>query len=153
MGDAELRYYGARQFSAQWRATLMALAGELFDNFSEEEALGFFRQIGIRLSRDLQLPVVETLEALEAAINTRLAEMDWGVMRLTVEDAAIAIHHNCYPGQFLDLSEADAWRKAFSAILEGLYTVWLQTQGGRAEMAARRRDGSDLEGFEFAYGL
>ena len=150
--DADLRYLAARQFSPQWRAVLLAMADELFENFSAQEAWGFYRQIGLRVSRDVALPPVKTLDELEASLNVVLAEMDWGFVSLSLADSAIAIQHRAYPGLHLDDPNGH-WRRAFTAILEGVYTIWLQSQGGRPEMTATHREGGSDDVLEFSYGL
>lgn len=149
--EPDLRYLADRQFGAQWRGVLLSLAAELSENFSADEAKGFFRQIGVRAAAAETLQVVETIDGLEAILNTKLAELDWGYAALTVEDGAIVIRHRSYPGQHLEGGEI--WRQAYGALLEGVYTVWLQTQGGRAEMEAKLRNDLGVDGFEFAYGL
>lgn len=151
--NPDLAYLAERQFSPQWRDFLRTMAVELYGNFSAEEARGFFRQIGQRMAAEVKLPVVETLDGLEGVLNGRLSAMDWGRVKLTVEDDAIAIRHSAYPGQHLDEAASDVWRRAFAAVLEGVYTVWLQTQGGRADMEAKLRGESQADGFKFAYGL
>jgi len=150
--DAELRYLAARQFSPQWRAVLLAMADELFENFSAEEAWGFYRQIGLRVSREVALPTVKTLDELEASLNTVLAELDWGFVALSLGDGAISIRHRAYPGLLLEDPNGH-WRRAFAAILEGVYTIWLQSQGGRPEMTATHRESGSDEVLEFSYGL
>lgn len=151
--NPDLAYLADRQFSPQWRDLLCTIAAELYGNFSAEEAHGFFRQIGLRMAGGVQLPVVETLDGLESVLNGRLSAMDWGRVKLSVEDDAIAIRHSAYPGQHLDQASGEVWRRAFAAVLEGAYTVWLQTQGGRADMEAKLRADAGADGFEFAYGL
>lgn len=149
---AELRYLADRQFSPQWRTVLMTMADELFENFSAEEAWGFYRQIGLRVSGEVALPTVKTLDELEGSLNTVLAQLDWGFVTLALDDSAISIRHRAYPGQHV----ADArghWRRAFAALLEGVYTVWLQGQGGRPDMKATYRDTGGDEALDFSYGL
>jgi len=149
---ADLSYLSARQFSPQWRAVLLAMADELFENFSAQEAWGFYRQIGLRVSRSVALPSVKTLEELQASLNVVLAEMDWGFVSLSLADSAIAIRHRAYPGQHLEDASGN-WRRAFAAMLEGVYTVWLQSQGGRPEMTAKHRESGGVDALEFSYGL
>ena len=149
---AELRYLSARQFSPQWRTVLVAMADELFENFSAEEAWGFYRQIGLRVSSEVALPSVKTLEELEGSLNAALAELDWGFVALSLDDSSISIRHRAYPGLYLD-NPSGHWRRAFAAILEGVYTVWLQGQGGRADMKASYRDSGGDEALDFSYGL
>lgn len=152
VNDADVRYLAARQFSPQWRAVLLGMADELFENFSAEEALGFYRQIGLRVTRTVSLPPVKTLDELEASLNDALVELDWGFVALALGDSEISIRHRAYPGQYLDDPKGH-WRRAFAAILEGVYTVWLQSQGGRPEMKATYRGGSADDVLEFSYGL
>ncbi|UAL09291.1 cellulose biosynthesis protein BcsD [Caulobacter segnis] len=149
---AELRYLAARQFSPQWRTVLVAMADELFENFSAEEAWGFYRQIGLRVSGEVALPSVKTLEELEASLNKVLAELDWGFVALSLDDSAISIRHRAYPGLHME-DQSGHWRRAFAAILEGVYTIWLQTQGGRPEMKATYRDSGGDDALDFSYGL
>jgi len=122
-------------------------------NFQVEEARGFFRQIGIRVSQESALPTVATVQELEQVLNATLAELDWGYATLTVREGDIAIRHRAWPGQGLDHPAAGAWRRAFAALLEGVYTVWLQQQGGRADMAAKHNDDPSGDVLEFSYGI
>lgn len=149
---AELRYLADRQFSPQWRTVLMTMADELFENFSAEEAWGFYRQIGLRVSAEVALPTVKTLDELEGSLNAVLAQLDWGFVALSLEDSAISIRHRAYPGQRV-ADPSGHWRLAFAALLEGVYTVWLQGQGGRPDMKAFYRDTGGEDALDFSYGL
>ncbi|USQ94551.1 cellulose biosynthesis protein BcsD [Caulobacter sp. RL271] len=149
---AELRYLADRQFSPQWRTVLMTMADELFENFSAEEAWGFYRQIGLRVSGEVALPTVKTLEELEGSLNSALAVLDWGFVSLSLDHSAISIRHRAYPGQRVE-DPSGHWRRAFAALLEGVYTIWLQGQGGRADMKATYRDTGGDDALDFSYGL
>src|SRR5262249_36859469 len=123
---ADLAYMREQLFSPQWRPLMAALVLELFSNFESEEACGFLRQIGARMGTEIRLRKHRNLEELEAGVNEALGALTWGYARLTLVGGQIEIMHRAYP----DLGQAHAartaWRTGFSAILEGLYTTWLQ---------------------------
>lgn len=152
--DHDLLYMREQLFSRQWRPFISSLMTELFSNFEVEEACGFLRQIGGRVAAETPLPKLGTLEELEVGANAALADMSWGYLHLALVGAEIEIVHRGYP----DLSPANpvhqAWRTGFSAILEGLYTTWLQMQGGRHDMRARvDADASDGAAVVLRFGL
>jgi hypothetical protein len=124
-------------FSPQWRPFMASLTAELFEAFDPVEARGFLRQIGARMATEIPLRKHGNLEELEAGINAALTVMAWGYARLGLVGAEIEVTHHAYP----DLNPAHAsrasWRAGFAAILEGLYTAWLQLQGGRHDMSAK----------------
>lgn len=148
---ADLAYLSARAFGPQWRAFLDALAGELFENFAADEARGFFRQIGTRMARDVPLRPSTTLEDLEHSINAALGGLDWGYARLFLDDAAMIIVHRAYPGSHR-ADGPSAWTHAFAAVLEGLYTAWVQSQGGRPEMRAHVQEDAPGDALVFKFG-
>ncbi|MGH1558989.1 cellulose biosynthesis protein BcsD [Caulobacter segnis] len=116
----------------------MTMADELFENFSAEEAWGFYRQIGLRVSAEVALPTVKTLDELEGSLNAVLAQLDWGFVALSLDDSAISIPpSSAYPEPArVDDPTAATGRRAFAALLEGVYT----------RLAARPRRASGHEG-------
>lgn len=155
--DAEgqdLLYMREQLFSRQWRPFVSSLMTELFSNFEVEEACGFLRQIGGRVAAEAPLLKSGTLEELEAAANVVLADMSWGYIRVELVGAEIEIVHRGYPDFSPTHPSSQAWRTGFSAILEGLYTTWLQMQGGRHDMRARAQaDAADSSAVVLRFGL
>jgi hypothetical protein len=153
-GDPDLLYMREQLFSRQWRPFISSLVTELFSNFEVEEACGFLRQIGGRVAVETPLPKLGTLEELEAGANAVLAEMSWGYIHLSLVGAEIEIVHRAFP-EFAPTHPArQAWRSGFSAILEGLYTTWLQMQGGRHDMRARALvEAADSSAVVLRFGL
>jgi hypothetical protein len=141
-------------FNPQWRPFMASLTAELFEAFEADEARGFLRQIGARMATEIPLRKHGDLEELEAGINAALAIMAWGYARLGLVGSEIEIVHRAYP----DLNPAHrartAWRAGFAAVLEGLYTTWLQLQGGRHDMSAKAApDHIDAPAVTLRFGL
>jgi hypothetical protein len=152
--ESDLRYMRDRLFSDQWRPFMSSLMTELFSNFEVEEACGFLRQIGGRVAAETPLLKLGTLEELEAGVNSALAAMTWGYIRLDLTGAEIEIVHRAYPELGAAHPARQAWRTGFSAILEGLYTTWLQMQGGRHDMRARAQpEGPEAGVVTLRFGL
>ena len=150
--DTDIAFLSEISFSPQWRSFMLAMASELFGNFQPEEARGFFRQIGARVAADRPLPRMATLQELERVVNESLVSMSWGYCSLGLHDNDIMIVHRAYPGMGIDGAAADVWRLGFAAVLEGVYTQWLQTQGGRSDMRAQALEGSRPDALLFRFG-
>ncbi len=87
-----------------------------------------FTPDGEALADNYPLPESETVGQLEANINQLLSRFQWGVISVEVGDDGLRLRHRALP-----VSRDDArrvrWCNAFCAILEGLYSRWLQGQG------------------------
>ncbi|CAN7148274.1 cellulose biosynthesis protein BcsD [Phenylobacterium sp. LjRoot219] len=152
--DLDLLYMREQLFSRQWRPFISSLMTELFSNFEVEEACGFLRQIGGGVAVETPLPKLGNLEELEAGANAALAEMSWGYVQLGLVGAEIEIVHRAHPEFGPAHPARQAWRTGFSAILEGLYTTWLQMQGGRHDMRARAQaEPADPSAVVLRFGL
>jgi hypothetical protein len=100
----------------------------MLNNAGELESQPFLRQMGEALADRYPLPESETVGQLEANINQLLSRFQWGVVSVDVGDDGLRLRHRALP-----VSRDDArrvrWCNAFCAILEGLYSRWLQGQG------------------------
>lgn len=151
---ADLNYLRQQAFNPQWRAFIASLISELFGAFETAEASGFLRQIGARMATEAPLRKHRDLEELEAGMNAALGAMSWGYVRLELAGAEIAITHRAYPDLEPTHAARPAWRAGFAAILEGLYTTWLQLQGGRHDMTAKAEIGPvDAPAVTLRFGL
>lgn len=128
-----LAYHAARQVSAQWRAFAAALAGTFYDNVEADDADAFLRDVGGAMARALPLPKVETLEALETAMNARWAEIDWGWVRLREGQGDVRIIHGASPSAFAE-DTAGNWARAAVPVLQGVYRQWFEAQDGPAHL-------------------
>ncbi|MDD3800399.1 MAG: cellulose biosynthesis protein BcsD, partial [Novosphingobium sp.] len=111
------------------------------------DAAAFLRLVGAHMAREMNLAAVETLEALEAAMNTQLTPRRWGWVKLTEVEAGIRIRHGGLP---FHLSSAAG--QAAAALLEGLYGHWLSHAGGGADLKARHTGAGTGEAIELVYG-
>lgn len=128
-----LAYCAARRVSGQWRAFVAALATTFYETVEAEDAHAFLREVGAAMARSLPLPKVATLEALEAAMNARWAELDWGWTRLREGEGDVLIVHGAGPTGFAEAADSP-WARAAVPVLEGLYGHWFQAQQGPAHL-------------------
>jgi hypothetical protein len=150
-GRAYARYFSGRQFPRQGRVILFALAAELYENFNPAEAHGFLRQLGMRIGSQTPLPAVVTIDELQDTINAALADLDWGYVTMTAEESAMVIRQCAFPGHGTDDGASATWRRAFAAILEGVYVVWLREQGGGGALDVRVKDDTAVDVLELTY--
>ncbi|WP_139610067.1 cellulose biosynthesis protein BcsD [Klebsiella variicola] len=87
---------------------------------------------------------------LEANINRLLTHFHWGVVTIDVGEDGLRLRHQALP-----VSRDDAgrvrWCNAFCAILEGLYSRWLQSQGGSAHVVLQRERVFSVSDVQFLY--
>ena|SRR5579862_4451448 len=128
-----LHYYARQQCSRQWVHFMAAMFAEFEERVAAGEANQFLGALGAKMARLLPLRRCESLEDLEADINSVLEGIDWGWMRLREADAFIEIVHGAYP-----MIPQDETRGSWMVpILEGLYGGWLGEQGGDPSLTAR----------------
>ncbi len=149
--DHDLAFLSAQGFGYTWRVLLESLAAELFENFSPDEARGFFGQIGMRVARQCPVQQTTTLAELDNAIAAGISALGWGYSKLVFEDNVMWIIHRAYPGAH-DPNTSLAWRRAFGALLEGLYTHWVQSQGASRDVRAYIQEEALTHGFVFKFG-
>lgn len=145
-----LAYYRSTRCSRQWRVFLVAFAAELFSNADQDSARGFMRQLGQRMASAMSLGQCESLRDVEHAMNQYWDDLDWGWCRLVDSERAIDIRHDAWPTP----DDADRnWRASVVALLEGVYSAWLEAQGGDAQLVVRHVEGTvNVEGvLEFRY--
>lgn len=104
----------------------------------------------VALADRYPLPESETVGQLEANINQLLSRFQWGVVSVDVGDDGLRLRHRALP-----VSRDDArrvrWCNAFCAILEGLYSRWLQGQGGGAHVVLQRERLFSVSDVQFLY--
>lgn len=145
-----LDYHTKQQCSSQWSCFLSVFFGELVASAGEEDGSAFLRHIGSRMAAELPLADHQTLEAMEADINRRWQDMNWGEVALAAEGKSIRITHYAYPAP-VGANETSISRNAVSAVLEGVYRGWLEAQGGEAGVPLQRVTASS-HALEFVYG-
>ena len=128
-----LAYHAGRHASIQWRAFVAALARTLYDNAEDSDADAFLREVGTNMARALPLPQVATLEELEAAMNAKWADLDWGWVRLREGAGDVGIVHGATPTSFPE-DTSGSWVRASVPLLEGLYAEWFAAQQGPAHL-------------------
>ena len=150
--EQTLRYYERTQCSGQWAAFVGLFFDELVQSAGERDAQAFLRHLGQRLGQALALQPQETLEGLEAAMNQRWEQMDWGLVTLGERDKHLVIRHSAYPLPAV-LLDAGLASTAMAAVLEGVYATWLDAaQGGSGALSVRCVGTGQRRILEFHYG-
>jgi len=135
--SALLSWFQHQQTPAGWFDLLTIMVDAMIDNAGEEESRPFLLQMGVTLAEKYPLPVAQTVGELEEHINQQLNLFGWGFVRMAVSHNAIVLHHQALP-LARDETQQARWCTAFSTILEGVYTQWIQSQGGEAHVIVTR---------------
>lgn len=123
--NANLAYYGNQHNNKQWRHFVMTLIQEMYASAGAADACAFLRHVGAQIAQANPVGEQPTLEGLEGALNAVLQTLDWGWVRLTVDNQAVRIVHGAYPG----ITEtAEFWGPSIAAALEGMYQTWFEAQ-------------------------
>lgn len=145
-----MAWFQQQQTSAGWFDLLLIMIDGMLNNAGELESQPFLRQMGEALADRYPLPESETVGQLEANINQLLSRFQWGVVSVDVGDDGLRLRHRALP-----VSRDDArrvrWCNAFCAILEGLYSRWLQGQGGGAHVVLQRERLFSVSDVQFLY--
>ena len=143
-------WFQQQQTPAGWFDLLTIMIDGMVRNAGEVESQPFLYQMGEALAREWPLPESETVGELEANINHVLSLFMWGVVALRVTDDGIALHHQAIPVS-RDPERQMRWCNAFCAILEGMYSRWLLTQGGGAHLVVQRERIGSASDVQFCY--
>ena len=145
-----MAWFQQQQTPAGWFDLLLIMIDGMLNNAGELESQPFLRQMGEALAHPYPLPESETVGQLEANINQLLSRFQWGVVSVDVGDDGLRLRHRALP-----VSRDDArrvrWCNAFCAILEGLYSRWLQGQGGGAHVVLQRERLFSVSDVQFLY--
>ncbi|SEI51943.1 Cellulose synthase subunit D [Azotobacter beijerinckii] len=131
---SNLAYYGDRHNNKQWRQFVLTLITEMYSTAGSVDACSFLRHVGSRIAAANPLKEQPSLQALEAALNGILGELDWGWVRLSTDNRSIRIVHGAYPGI---LETSDSWHQAIAAVLEGMHENWIQAQNEEVRLSVK----------------
>ena len=128
-----------------WLDLVSVLLEGMVANAGQAEAEAFLQNRGESLAARYPLPEARTVQDLEREINLQLARFNWGFVQLQPQDNALLLKHHALPAGDNAQAVAD-WQSAFGAVLAGLYSGWLQGQGGSAavQIVLELNDGNTL---------
>jgi hypothetical protein len=114
---------------ALWRVFLRCLAREIDAQHGPEARILLLRDTGRQMAALLALPPVGSLEALEIEMNGVLAEIDWGGVSLSLNEAerCVLLIHRGLPRIGSAGEPCGTW---LAPVLEGLYEGWMAQQPG-----------------------
>lgn len=133
--QGSLNYLLSRPVDGRWGGLLKALADELAAQMPATEIRAFFAVLGRRWARSMPLPPIADLKELETAINTSLAAVDWGWVRVRDLGSSVELQHSCAPLRSAFGVDALPWAPG---LLEGLYSEWLREQGAETGLVLRQ---------------
>ena len=112
-----------------WDGFLRAMLDTLDAHMRKEERDVLLRAIGGQMAALLPLDPQDTLAALEARINERLAETRWGHVSIALDSSgpALVLTHAAPPALPAGGDEAGGW---IGPVLEGLHGGWIGAQPG-----------------------
>lgn len=145
-----MAWFQQQQTPAGWFDLLLIMIDGMLNNAGELESQPFLRQMGEALADRYPLPESETVGQLEANINQLLSRFQWGVVSVDVGDDGLRLRHRALPVSHDDARRV-RWCNAFCAILEGLYSRWLQGQGGGAHVVLQRERLFSVSDVQFLY--
>lgn len=128
-----------------WFDLVSVLFEGMIANAGQQEAEAFLHNMGESLAARYPLPAARTVQDLEREINLQLARFNWGFIQLQPQDNALLIKHHALPvGD--SLQPVADWQAALGAVLAGLFSGWLQGQGGSSvvPVTLELNDGSTL---------
>ena len=120
-----LSYFLDGACDRQWHAFLAGIAGELSDSRSPADLRTLFLAVGRRMARSSPFSG-GTLRDLELHVNAHCAQVRWGLCRFSEHQDHIEIVHSASPLRAAFGAAALTWTPA---ILEGMYTEWLNMAG------------------------
>ena len=129
-----MTWFQQQQTPAGWFDLLIIMIEGMLNNAGELESQPFLRQMGASLAETHPLPASETVGDLEADVG---------------EDG-LRLRHQALPVS-RDEAGRVRWCNAFCAILEGLYSRWLQSQGGSAHVILQRERVFSVSDVQFLY--
>uniref|UniRef100_S0DGM3 Putative cellulose synthase operon protein n=1 Tax=termite gut metagenome TaxID=433724 RepID=S0DGM3_9ZZZZ len=148
--SAAQAWFQQQQTPPGWFDLLTIMIDGMVRNAGEMESQPFLRQMGEQLADTWPLPESATLGELEANMNHFLTRFQWGVISLNVGENGIQIRHQALPVN-RDPEQQMRWCNAFCTILEGLYSRWLQAQGGGDNVLLQRERIWSVADVQFRY--
>ncbi len=123
-----MTWFQQQQTPAGWFDLLIIMIEGMLNNAGELESQPFPASDGRLAGGDPSAAGVGDGGDLEANINRLLTHFHWGVVTIDVGEDGLRLRHQALPVS-RDEAGRVRWCNAFCAILEGLYSRWLQSQG------------------------
>ena len=148
--QVEQQYYRHRHQSSGWQSLVQVLFSGILSSADDEDGRRFLTLMGGDLARQYPLPAAATLGELENNLNQLFSHFDWGVVKIEATQQYLQLVHLAWPAA-PQTQDAELWRIALIALLEGAYAEWLQAQGGQATVPLRWQESSREGALLFRY--
>jgi hypothetical protein len=134
-----------------WRGFVRALADEIDGVGGAAARDALLRGVGRRMAASHPLAGAPDIAGLELEVNDHLSGWGWGraSLRLVTEERALMITHHGLPHVGAAGDPPGTW---LSAVLEGLFDVWMSTLPGadKALVVKRHRVAADVVTLRYA---
>mgnify|MGYP000867979357 FL=1 len=153
MSDELLSYFRGQQVPLQWYGVLRAMAAVLPNDVGQADLRRMMFRVGQQFAQDTQsmFEGSQSLADLQDALNDFWTRVNWGSVRLTEVQGAIAIQHHWAPLAEAFGDESLTWSVG---LLEGYYQYVFGTLGADPSMGIRIQEtqaqGMDVQ---FQFGL
>ena len=135
-----LRHLAFERIAPQWAGFLGVLGTALQSQLSPEEFRHFLKRLGAEFAKELPLPAVDDLSALEHSINRIWFDRQWGMVVFSDLGGALRLEHKGCPLPAALQADADL----AGGFLEGAYGAWLAAAGAPNELALAQQPASGL---------
>ncbi|ANC39466.1 MAG: cellulose biosynthesis protein BcsD [Hafnia alvei] len=126
------KYHRQQQYVAGWQDLSALFFSGILQTAESEDGRAFLHMIGANLARRFPLGDVQTLGELEDGANAVLSHFGWGIVNIDADEQGINLRHQAWP-YATEADDPELWLAGFSAVLEGCWTTWMQTQGAMSE--------------------
>ena len=119
-----------------WPALVTAMIAEVQEGATSEQAQGLFRSLGGRIAVMISIEDIRSLDSLCDHINILWAQLGFGHVAMTLDDAGIDLRHSGVP-HMPSPTDDGAWSAMIAPVLEGAYDVWFRAMGSSTKLRTR----------------
>ena len=125
-----LRHLAFERIAPQWSGFLRVLGAALQSQLSDDEFRQFLKSLGTEFAKELPLPAVDNLSALEDSVNRIWFDRQWGNVVFSDLGGALRMDHQACPLPAALQVDSDL----AGGFLEGAYGAWLAAAGAPKEL-------------------
>ncbi len=129
-----LQHLALERIAPQWAGFLGVLSDEFQAQLTSEELRALLVRLGVRFAQVFELPVCNSLEEIEAAVNKYWSQFQWGYTVFSDVGRQLQIAHYACPLPAAMQIDADL----AGGFLEGAYVTWLRAAGSPTELLLRQ---------------
>lgn len=129
-----LQHLALERIAPQWAGFLGVLSDEFQAQLTAAEFRSLLARLGVRFAQVFELPICNSLEEIEAAINKYWSQFQWGYVVFSDVGRQLQVAHHACPLPAAMQIDADL----AGGFLEGAYATWLRAAGSPAELELKQ---------------